>query len=62
MVSLFNSLCLQLEVGIQTTALHIACLNGHSQIAKLLIESGAMINAQTEVNFNNCSYHIKFLI
>lgn len=53
----------QLNVGIQMTALHTACLNGHSQVVKLLIENGAMIDSQTVVSFNfkivPCSHHCK---
>ena len=42
----FNSYICEL----QKSSLHAACLKGHSQVAKLLIENGAMINAQTDVS------------
>ena len=42
--------------SMQIPALHTVCLNGHSNIAKLLIERGAMVNAQREVSNDTTFY------
>jgi len=36
------------------TPLHVACQEGHAQVAELLLQAGASVEQETEVRWGTC--------